>query len=94
MAIENIYWPFGIFCGNLVYFPRLGILDQEKSGNPAAGGQEVENADGWLRLISGLSLDRSGTREIRSKKVLFELKIYYWLTGLLDFFALHNTKAG
>jgi hypothetical protein len=28
-AFGNILWPFGIFCGNLVYF-----LDQEKSGNP------------------------------------------------------------
>jgi hypothetical protein len=35
MAIGNILWPFGIFCGNLVYFPRFGILEQEKSGNPA-----------------------------------------------------------
>jgi hypothetical protein len=41
-AIGNILWPFGIFCGNLVYFvviwyifPRFGILDQGKSGNPA-----------------------------------------------------------
>jgi hypothetical protein len=33
-AIGNILWPFGIFCGNLVYFPRFGILDQGKSGNP------------------------------------------------------------
>jgi hypothetical protein len=34
MAIGNILWPFGVFCGNLVYFPRFGILVQEKSGNP------------------------------------------------------------
>jgi hypothetical protein len=33
-AIGNTLWPFGIFCSNLVYFPRFGILDQEKSGNP------------------------------------------------------------
>jgi hypothetical protein len=33
-AIGNILCPFGIFCGNLVLFPRFGILDQEKSGNP------------------------------------------------------------
>jgi hypothetical protein len=32
-AIWNILWPFGIFYGNLVYFPRFGILSQEKSGN-------------------------------------------------------------
>jgi hypothetical protein len=36
-AIGNTLGPFRIFCGNLVYFPRFGILDQEKSGNP---GQE------------------------------------------------------
>jgi hypothetical protein len=35
-AIGNILFPFGIFCGNLVYFSRFGILDQEKSGNSAA----------------------------------------------------------
>jgi hypothetical protein len=33
-AIVSILWPFGIFCGHLVYFPRFGILYQEKSGNP------------------------------------------------------------
>jgi hypothetical protein len=35
-AIGNILWPFVILCGDLVYFPRFGILDQEKSGNPGA----------------------------------------------------------
>jgi hypothetical protein len=29
-----ILLTFSIVCGNLVYFPRLGILYQEKSGNP------------------------------------------------------------
>jgi hypothetical protein len=33
-VIGRNLWPFGIFCGNLVYFPRFGILDQVKSGNP------------------------------------------------------------
>jgi hypothetical protein len=33
-AIGNILWPFGIFCGNVCFFPRFGILDQGKSGNP------------------------------------------------------------
>jgi hypothetical protein len=32
-AIRNILRPFGIFCGNLVFFSHFGILDQEKSGN-------------------------------------------------------------
>jgi hypothetical protein len=35
-AIGNILWPFGKFCGHLVYFPRFGILCQQKSGNPRA----------------------------------------------------------
>jgi hypothetical protein len=41
-AILSISWPFGIFCGHLVYlvaiwyiFPRFGMLYQETSGNPA-----------------------------------------------------------
>jgi hypothetical protein len=34
MAIGNILWPFGLFCGNLVFFSSFGILDPEKSGNP------------------------------------------------------------
>jgi hypothetical protein len=43
VAFWYILWPFGIFCGHLVYvfydylvyFSRFGILYQEKSGNPA-----------------------------------------------------------
>jgi hypothetical protein len=38
-AIWDILWPFGIFCGRLVYgsllyLSRFGMLYQEKSGNP------------------------------------------------------------
>jgi hypothetical protein len=29
----HILWSFGIFYGHLVYFPRFGILNYEKSGN-------------------------------------------------------------
>jgi hypothetical protein len=35
MVFCYILWTFGIVHGNLVYFSRLGILYQEKSGNPA-----------------------------------------------------------
>jgi hypothetical protein len=56
-AIGNILWPFGIFCGNLVlFFPRFGILDQEKSGNP-----DFNRRTSSLRaevLIGGLGLPR------------------------------------
>jgi hypothetical protein len=34
-AIWYNLWPFGIVCGNLVYFYVLICLDREKSGNPA-----------------------------------------------------------
>jgi hypothetical protein len=33
-AIWYILWTLGIFCGNLEYFSRFGIMHQEKSGNP------------------------------------------------------------
>jgi hypothetical protein len=36
MTIWSIVRPFGIFCGIWCIFPRFGILDQEKSGNPDA----------------------------------------------------------
>jgi hypothetical protein len=38
----NISQPLGIFCGHLIhfmvvrFFPRFGMLHQQKSGNPAA----------------------------------------------------------
>jgi hypothetical protein len=34
-AICYTLWPFGIFCCHLVYFSRIGMPYQEKSGNPA-----------------------------------------------------------
>jgi hypothetical protein len=34
MAIRNILWPSGIFCGHWVYFSGFGMLYREKSGNP------------------------------------------------------------
>jgi hypothetical protein len=33
-AIGNIFWPFGCFVEIWYIFPRFGIFDQEKSGNP------------------------------------------------------------
>jgi hypothetical protein len=33
-VFSYILWTFGIYRGNLVYFSRIGILYQEKSGNP------------------------------------------------------------
>jgi hypothetical protein len=34
LPLDIFYGRFGIFCGNLVSFPRFGKLYQEKSGNP------------------------------------------------------------
>jgi hypothetical protein len=34
-GVWYILWHFGLFCGHLVSFPRLGILCHKKSGNPA-----------------------------------------------------------
>jgi hypothetical protein len=33
-AILYILWSFGDLVGNMVYFPRFGILCRKKSGNP------------------------------------------------------------
>jgi hypothetical protein len=32
-SFTYITWPLGIFYGHKVYFPRFGMLYQEKSGN-------------------------------------------------------------
>jgi hypothetical protein len=56
--IGNILWPFGIFCGYLVIFPRFGILNQEKSGNPDPRLSKQVKTTGDLRLALG-----SGLRE-------------------------------
>jgi hypothetical protein len=50
MVIGIILWPFGIFCGNLVFFPRFGFLEQEKSGIPDLYIQ-VETAPQDLRQL-------------------------------------------
>jgi hypothetical protein len=41
-SIWYILWPFGIFCSNLVYFPCVGKLYQEKSGNPGHAFEKVD----------------------------------------------------
>jgi hypothetical protein len=42
MIIRYILWNLGNFIAILVFFPRFGILYQEKSGNPA-----LHDTDGW-----------------------------------------------
>jgi hypothetical protein len=51
---------FGIFCGiscvHLVYFPSLGMLYQEKSGNPGMGTVESISRSGELsKCLSKIS---------------------------------------
>jgi hypothetical protein len=59
MAIGNILWPFGIFCGNLVYFPHFGILDQEKSGNPEPNLLDAADLFGQQMLVVQLAVERN-----------------------------------
>jgi hypothetical protein len=35
MTIRDILWPFGTLCVHLVHFSGFGVMDQNKSGNPA-----------------------------------------------------------
>jgi hypothetical protein len=52
-AMRHIFWSFGIFCGNLVSFPRFGILFQEKSGNPVSDRQiDIWENDSWRRCLT------------------------------------------
>jgi hypothetical protein len=39
----NILWPFGIFCGKLVYIYLFWYIAPKKSGNPAAQRQRTNN---------------------------------------------------
>jgi hypothetical protein len=34
MTICNILWPFGIFCGRLVYFSRFGMFEARNIWQP------------------------------------------------------------
>jgi hypothetical protein len=45
MAIWYILWLLDICCDYLVYFPRFGMLYQEKSGNLGLTGDYVDNED-------------------------------------------------
>jgi hypothetical protein len=49
----GILRPFGIFYGYLVYFPRFGMLYQEKSGNPV---RRVLRHFEWQFLAKALCL--------------------------------------
>jgi hypothetical protein len=57
-AIGNILWPFGIFCGHLVYFFPFWYFHHEKSGNPAYG-IEIES----LLFHFGESSATNGARQ-------------------------------
>jgi hypothetical protein len=37
-AIGNILWPFGIFCGHLVYFSPFWYIVKRKIWQPCPGG--------------------------------------------------------
>jgi hypothetical protein len=63
MTISFILRPLEIFHGLLVYlvvigynFPRFGILDQEKSGNPAEQANEASSIDSGLKKKAILNL--------------------------------------
>jgi hypothetical protein len=49
VAIWSILLTFGIFCGHVVYFSRIGMLYQEKSGNPA---EEAKYLTDCLKKVS------------------------------------------
>jgi hypothetical protein len=52
MAIWYVIRTLGIFCGNLVYFPRFGTLYQEKSGNPDSSGGKKKKSFFRLKTLT------------------------------------------
>jgi hypothetical protein len=63
-----VYLVFiGIYCGNLVYFPRFGMLYQEKSGNP---GCRYNNSKVNLIISdsSGSQIMKARTKACRTHK--------------------------
>jgi hypothetical protein len=74
MAIWSIFRPFGIFYGTLVYFSHFGMLPQEKSGNPASGGDgDLNNLWGRLAYFTTKRLATSFHIIIFSHYHLFNL---------------------
>jgi hypothetical protein len=67
-AIGNISWPFGIFCGHLVFFPRFGILYREKSGNPVPNSRKVD-----VRLREQLEQPEINCQALAWLKIEFNL---------------------
>jgi hypothetical protein len=45
-AIGNILWPFGIFCGTLVYFPPFWYFGQRKIWQPWLKSQNRQSIEG------------------------------------------------
>jgi hypothetical protein len=48
----GIFWSFGLFHGYLVYFPFVGMLYQEKSGNPARDASMTQDLGKYLLKFS------------------------------------------
>jgi hypothetical protein len=92
MTILNILWPFGIFCGHLLYFPQFGMFGPRKIWQPWPGERFKsiswkENLSKWIALISGPGANPTTTiynaRAVKiyntSSLVLFENKHFLLL---------------
>jgi hypothetical protein len=69
--IWDILWPFGAFCVHLVHFvcilyifPRFGIMEQEKSGNPAQNNKKLMSSAGVVHYVGKVSrISNHGPRQ-------------------------------
>jgi hypothetical protein len=75
-AILYISCTSGIFCGNLVHFSRIGMLYQEKSGNPAG-------TDVFFKYFHGQCLYFSFQHSIQIKSFYTQQHSYVSLKNLI-----------
>jgi hypothetical protein len=69
-TVWYILWPSGIFYGHLLCFPRLGVLYQEKTGNPGLFGDQSEKTSHFLE---------------GKCRIFFSIALFVWRAAQISF---------
>jgi hypothetical protein len=92
MTISFILRQLKIFYGHLIYFvltgynfPRFGILDQEKSGNP---GVVRQRRDTKIHVSCKQTFSSTNSPELESKNIYLQHLTFTYIHSIADFFLL------